>query len=175
MKNVLKLLAGFFIALILTPFSSAYNSDEIINIYVTGKTSWTEMYVVPEGKDLYLEKVFINDDHLNDYLQIRNDLWPILMNIAGGTNSLDDLDLIIKDNLQVLQNDASDNYTFVWFLVSEDESMTKHIQGTANAWNKHIFDKVDIDFIYFREFIVFSFMIILKFFSIIIGRKSNIF
>jgi len=174
-KIFLRILTISLLTFILTPFSSAYNSDDVINIFIDDMNTWTTVYTVPEGKDLYLEKVYIYDEHRSDYLQIRDNGGDVLIQIDGSLTEHDDLDIIIKDSLEVIESDKNDQFNLIWFLISEDETLDFHIQWTSNGWNKHIFDKEDIDFIYFREFIIFSFAIVFKFFSIITNRNLNIF
>jgi len=175
MRILLKLLIWLLIAFFLAPFSSAFNSSWIINIFINEPEVWTEVYIVPEGKDLYIEKIYIYDDHKDDNLQLRDGVWDTMILIDWWLIELDDLDIIIKDSLQVLQSDSADRFNIIWFLVSEDETMNYYIEGSNNSWNKHIFDKKDIDFIYFREFLIFSFMIVIKFFSLLLWRRTNIF
>ena len=176
MRYILKLFIGLLIALIITPFSSAYNSDELITLYIDDPHTWTSIYTVPEGKDLVLNRILASAD--NTEFSLRNATGATLWKVTGKTE-YEGWELVIKDELQVLesnQNPSTWHYFMVfWFLVSEDEDIAPYLDGGVTAWNKHIFDKEDIDFIYFREFIIFSFAILFKFFSIIANRNLNLF
>lgn len=175
MKNILKIIFAFILVYLFIPFSSAYNSSEIKTFYISWYTGWNSIFTVPEGKDLYVEKVYINDVWNTDYLELRNSTWSTMIHITSDLTILDDIDLIITDDLQINMLDSTDIYTIVWFLVSEDENMSYYINWNNSAWSQHIFDKDDIDFIYFREFIIFFFLVIFRFISIIINRPFNIF
>ena len=175
MRNILKIIFAFILVYLFIPFSSAYDSSEIKNIYITWYTGWNSVFTVPEWKDLYLEKIYIYDIWQVHNLQIRNSTDDPLLYITSESKELNDLDIIITDDLQINQSDSDDIYTIVWFLVSEDENMSYYINWNNTAWSQHIFNKDDIDFIYFREFIIFSFLIIFRFISIIINRPFNIF
>ncbi len=175
MRYILKIIFAFIVVFIFTPFSSAYNSSEIKSFYINWYTGWNSIYTVPEWKDFYLEKIYISDVWQLDNLQIRNGDTDILLYVTSELNTIDDLNIIITDELQINQSDSTDIYTIIWHLVSEDENMSYFINWNNTAWSQHVFDKKDIDFIYFREFIIFFFLVIFRFISIIINRPFNIF
>lgn len=152
--------------------SIAYNSEDIINISVTNITSWQNVYTVPDWKDLIIKKIYLDDFHVTHYLDIRDNWWNTLLRLKWNEVLLhDNLFVKISDNLELSSNDNNDTYNIFWFLVSEDESVENYIEWNSNAFNKNIFTKKDIDFIYFREFIFFIFVMIFKFFEFIIWRK----
>jgi hypothetical protein len=112
-KIFLRILTISLLTFILTPFSSAYNSDDVINIFIDDMNTWTTVYTVPEGKDLYLEKVYIYDEHRSDYLQIRDNGGDVLIQIDGSLTEHDDLDIIIKDSLEVIESDKNDQFNLI--------------------------------------------------------------
>lgn len=147
----------------------AYNSNEAINIYIEWNNDWTNFYNVPEWKDLIINRIYSND--VNSYISVRNLNWTTLYSriwkeeYTGGFIS-------ISDELEVMTENANGARIDIFgYLVSEDEDIQYYLQWDSDAWNKHIFDKEDIDFIYFREFILFIFLMVIKFFEFIIWRK----
>ena len=105
------------------------------------------------------------------YNWITNDCINAINNVVWLSNVID------SNNVNNIALDVSNTANLEkiillnWYLVNEDEDIQYYIQWDSNAWNKHIFNKEDIDFIYFREFIFFIFLMIIKFFEFIIWRK----
>lgn len=157
-----------FIWLFIYNNTNAYTSSDHIEINFKTSSSWTEIYSIPPWKDLIIYKISVQDNWSN--LRLRDN--------GGKKKENQDYDswnhkveFVFKDNVEVRWGNFSDVFTIFWYLVSEDEDIQNYIQWDSNAWNKHIFDKEDIDFIYFREFIFFIFLMCVKFFEFIIWRR----
>lgn len=173
MKLILKSFFLFLALFIVTPFSNAYNSDGLKTFYVESPDTWTSVYTVPEGKDLIITQ--INSDDINEEIELRNATGAILASVKWKTEYLQWY-LVITDELQIQSTPWTNvDIMLFWFEVSEDEDVTNYIEWNTTAWNKHIFDKEDIEFIYRREFILFFILTAIKFMSIIIWRPINIF
>lgn len=173
MKPILKWLFISVLLYLIMPFSSAYNSDDLKTFYTDSPDTWTSLFIVPEWKDLILNRV--NSSDINETIQLRNSTWSILATISGKTEYLG-WELVIKDDLQIISTPWTNvDIMLFGYLVSEDEDITNYIQGNSNAWNKHIFNKSDIEFIYRWEFVLFFFLTAIKFMSVIIWRPLNIF
>jgi len=172
MKSILKTFLVWVLIYILTPFSSAYKSEDMISINFEHTANWSNVYNVPAGKDLIINKFYAND--LNSELYIRDNWWDILAYWEFNTD-IYQVNIVIKDILEVKTWRFDDNFNIFWYLVNEDESIENYIEWNSNAWNKHIFNKTDIEFIYRWEFVIFFIFTAIKFFSIIVGRKINIF
>lgn len=171
MMNILKKILFIFIYVLLIWKVTAYNSNEIYNTTITWLINWTDIYIVPDWKDLIINKIQVNNVSYLWSMSIRDNGGNTLIN----TNNNIDTFINIKNKLEINQTTPSEIYNISGFLVSEDESVENYQQQNATGWTKNIFTKKDIDFIYFREFILFYFLSIIKFFSIIIGRKISIF
>lgn len=156
-----------FIWLFIYNNSYAYVSSETIQINFNTSSTWTELYQVPIWKDLIIYKIAVEN---NGNLQLR-DNWTIIKEDFDYDQWVYNTEFIFLDSLEVRWTGFPRTFTIFWYLVSEDEDIQNYIQWDSNAWNKHIFDKADIDFIYFREFIFFIFLMVIKFFEFLIWRK----
>lgn len=172
MRIILRVVFLFFLAFILTPFSSAYKASEHIEINFNTETTWTNIYTIPEGKDLVVYKIFWRQANAN--LKFRDNWWNIKAD-GDFDEAIYEIVLTFENNVEVKGIPDAKDFAIFWYLVSEDEDIENYLQWNSTAWNKHIFDKEDIDYIYFREFIIIFFLVIIKFFSKIIWRKINIF
>lgn len=173
MKNILKVISFFLLVFIWTPFSSAYKAEDYKSFYLDAQNNnWETLLVIPDGKDFIMNYIYA-DTVGSNYLNFRDDttekgLWDI-------KDHKNEIFLAFQDTVEVRNNWNQNKYTITGFFVSEDEDIQGYIEGNNTAWNKHIFDKADIDFIYFREFIIMFFLVMFKFFSIIIWRNVSIF
>lgn len=148
---------------------NAYTSSELITLYSNSPDTWTSLYEVPEWYDFIINR--INSDDLNEIISLRN-LTNETLAVISWKNEYLWWHLVIKDELQIISTPWTNvNIMIFWFLVNEDEDIENYIEGNSNAWSKNIFTKEDIDFIYFREFIFFIFLLLIKFFEILIWRK----
>lgn len=156
--------------------TNAYNSDELITLYVEDPFTWTEVYTVPEWKDLVLNRITASKDTLT--LSMRNNTWSVLAKVTWKTEYLW-WELIIKDTLQVEQDpDQAWNYFMIFgILVNEWADITWTSTTFDWAWwwwNKNIFSKEDIDLIYWYEFIFFVIVWLVKFIEHLLRRKLDI-
>jgi hypothetical protein len=177
MKYILKTLLILALFIWITPFSNAYNSEDYFNIYYNWNILWEKIYDVPEWYDLIINFLY-TDNKLNSELYIADNYTLLDPNIIawwGFEEAKNEVFLVIKDSLWLIDSSDSNNYTITGFLVSEDEAIQNYIEWNSTAWTKHIFDKEDIQFIYRREFIIFFILTAIRFISIIIGRPLNIF
>jgi hypothetical protein len=152
---------------------NAYTSEELITLYINDPDVWTSVYIVPEWKDLILNRITSSSD--TKTLDLRNWTGPILARVTWKTEYLGG-NLTIKDDLQVEHNpDAWEEYYMIfWFLVSEDEDIENYINWNEAGINKNVFTKEDLEFIYFREFVFFTIIWIFKFFEVtVLRRKTN--
>lgn len=172
MKHILKIISFFLLAFIFTPFSSAYKASEHIEINFKTTETWNSIYTIPDWKDLVIYKFYSKNNNAN--LKFRDnggDIkvdWDFLYNIY-------DLNITFEDNIEVKWVPKEKDFSIFWYLVDENEDIEYLLQWNADAWNKHIFNKEDIDFIYFREFIIMFFAVVFKFFSVVTNRKVDIF
>jgi len=157
-----------FIWLFIYNNTNAYTSSDHIEIKFKTSSDWTEIYSVPAWKDLIIYKIQSKNNSSN--LKLR-DNWGDIKEDFNYDKWISEVEFTFLDNLEVRWWNYSDVFTVFWYLVSEDEDIQYYIQWDSNAWNKHIFNKEDIDFIYFREFIFFIFLMVIKFFEFIIWRK----
>lgn len=157
--------------------TNAYNSEELITLYVEEPTTWTDIYTVPEGKDLVLNRIMSSKDTLE--LSLRNWTGGILAKVTWKTEYLG-WELVITDNLQVLQVPDTWGEYFMLFGILVNE--WADISGTSTTfnnwgggfWNKNIFSKDDIDKIYWYEFIFFVIVWVVRFLEHILRRKLDI-
>lgn len=169
-KTILKIV--WFILLFLIWFNNSYSytSDELITLYTDSPSVWTSLYIVPEWKDLILNR--INSSDSLEEISLRDWSTGSARVVISKQQEYTWGELVIKDEVQIIASPWSNvDIIIFWYLVSEDESIENYIEWNSSAWNKHIFDKEDIDFIYFREFIFFIFIMVIKFFEFIIWRK----
>lgn len=173
MMNILKIIFVFILAFILTPFSSAYKAEDYKSFYIDAQnTNWETIFIIPEWKDFILNYIYA-DEVGGNYVEFRDNVTNLgLWDIVDHKN---ELYIVFQDDIQIKNNWPNNRYTITWFLVWEDEDIQWYIEQNNTAWNKHIFNKEDIDFIYFREFIIMFFLVVIRFFSIIIWRNLNIF
>lgn len=173
MMNILKIIFVFFIAIYFSPFSYWYKVEDYKSFYVDSRNNqWNTLYTIPEWKDFILNYIYADNTGSN-YLEFADNwvnlgLWDI-------KEHKNEIFIGFQDTIELRNNWNNNKYTITWFLVSEDEDIQGYIEKNNSAWNKHIFDKKDIDFIYFREFIIFFFLVVFKFFAIITNNKINIF
>lgn len=173
MRTILKIIFIFVMAFLITPFTSAYKAEDYKSFYYEGTNSDTLLYTIPEGKDFILNYIYADNADTWNYLDFKDDgvqIW--LGDIVDHKN---DINIVFRHSIYIKDKLSWNHYTITGFLVSEDEDIQWYIEKNNTAWNKHIFNKEDIDFIYFREFIIMFFLVVLRFLSIITGRKVDIF
>ena len=156
--------------------SKAYFSWDIESFIITGNTSRTNILNVPDWLDFLITKVEIHDPHQNHAIYVRDNWWNDLWYFLPDTRNLfEDVNIVIKDSLEVYQEDNTDVDCIYWHYVREDEELSIYINKVSPWVNKNIFTKEDIDFIYFREFIIMSLIWMIKFMSIVLlNRKMPI-
>ena len=183
MRNILKTIYIFLMALFLMPFSSyAILSSENINKTIEFDNIGSETYTIPEWKDFFIRDITVTHFERNPSITeapIKFYDWNTFVYdwlYTLGKETIKDINLIFKDSL-IIESTENHliNVSYNGFLINEDEEIISYLQNNSNAWNKHIFNKEDIDLIYFREFIIFFFLAFFKFISIIIWRRFNIF
>lgn len=168
-KTFLKI--TWFIILFFTWLCSsfAFTSNELITLYSDSPDTWESLYIVPDWYDLVVNRMKSSD--LNEEISLRNSTGATLAVVSWKEEYLW-WELVIKDDLQIISTPATNvDILIFWFLVHEDEDIQYYLQWNSNAWNKNIFTKEDIDFIYFREFILFIFVMVMRFFEFIIWRR----
>ena len=152
--------------------ANAYTSEDLITLHIDSPDTWTSLYIVPDWKDLILNRILSSD--INEEIEIRNGTWAILAHVFRKEEYVW-WELVIKDEVQIQSIPwTSVHIMLFWFLVDEDEDIEHYINWTSNTFNKNIFTKDDLDFIYFREFIFFTLLSVFTFFEkVVIGRKSS--
>ncbi len=171
--TILKIIFVFVLAFILTPFSSAYKAEDYKSFYVDSQNNnYDLLYTIPEGYDFILNYIYA-DHTWSNYIDFKD--WGVEIGLWDIKEHKNEIFLAFKEDIEIRNNWNSNHYTITGFLVWEDEDIQGYIEKNSTAWNKHIFNKEDIDFIYFREFILMFFLVVLRFLSIISNRKIDIF
>ena len=170
MNFFLKTFCVFLIGILFMPISFAYNKT--YSVWVTGSTTRADIYNIPTGKKLLIQKIMV-DEYNQSHIWIRDNggtdlsYWDMVDHIYS-------VNLLVEEILQVKTERNGIHITIEGLLLDEDEDESIYVDGEQTAWTKHIFNKEDIDFIYFREFIIMFFLTIGKFFSIVLWKNFNI-
>ena len=153
------------------PGVNAYTSNEAITLFIESPDVWTSLYTVPDGKDLVINRIYINST--NEVISLRNSNWATLYSrtwkeeYTGGF-------IVIYDDLQVLSDPAiNSKINLFWYLVNEEDDVEGFIEWNSNAWSKNIFTKDFIKELYLYESIIMLFIILFTFFLRLLWYKRK--
>lgn len=173
MKKMKKIILIFLLYFCFIFNTNAINSESIKSFYITNYTTWSNIYNIPEGKDLLITKILSFNSGSIDNLQIRNNWGETLIYINWLINEYNDLNILIGDTLEIIQSNSIDNYTIVWLLINEWEDIESIINWNESWINKKIFNKETILEIYLYEGIIMVFIVFYTFIMRILGVKRK--
>lgn len=140
-----------------------YDSNDIKSFYITNITDWSNIYTIPDWKDLLITKILVYNTWSIENLQIRDFWWNTLMYVNWLINEYNNINILISESLEVKESNSIDNYTIVWILVNEWDDIQSIINNSDNWINKHIFNKETLQEIYQYESIIMIFIIFYNF------------
>ena len=163
-KNKTKIIFTILFIVLWLNNTFAYTASDHKEINFNVTSSWTNVYTVPQWKDLIIYRLYSEES--NAHLQISNDWINIDSSWYFTKNDIYDINITITDNLYVQDWSSWGNFTIFWYLVDEDEDIQYYINWNPSAWDKHIFNKEDIDYIYTIEMAFFVIVMIWRFYTI---------
>ena len=166
----------YFIALLIfiTTFwrSFAFTSDDVVVIHAEDINTRTSFFVVPEGKDLLIHEIYVNDINEDIFIRNSNEVDDLIHFL--GRDEFIDINVIVKDDLQLYMDPWTSVHAVIQaVLIDEGQDIKAIVDHEEYGINKPIFDEYTIQEIYLYEGILMLFIVIFTFFGRLLGYKRK--